>query len=201
MSRARPLGRRPPRAGGDKHAPAPGAGALGLTVFLVSLGVLFAAALVAYAVIRLRAETWRVEGQHLPRGVWVSTLLLAGCSVALQRALAGVRGGRADRLFADLLLGGALALSFVASQLWNWVSFYAWDVLYRGSLYGFTFYMLTGLHALHVIGGLAALGWVAARARRGAYTWAHHAGVRHTAVYWHFLGAVWLVLLGVLLAG
>ncbi|MFH1681903.1 MAG: cytochrome c oxidase subunit 3 [Candidatus Eisenbacteria bacterium] len=70
-----------------------------------------------------------------------------------------------------------------------------------GALFGFTFYMLTGLHAAHVLGGLIALAVVTARAHRGAYSAADHAGIELCARYWHFLDIVWIVLFAVLLVG
>ena len=68
----------------------------------------------------------------------------------------------------------------------------------RTNLYGFLFYLLTGLHALHVVGGLVPLAVTTARAWQGKYTAVAHAGVEHVALYWHFLDVIWLVLFGVL---
>jgi heme/copper-type cytochrome/quinol oxidase subunit 3 len=80
----------------------------------------------------------------------------------------------------------------------NWFAYVVRSVSSAASLYAFGFYVLTGLHALHVIGGLVPLGITTAHARRGAYTASSHAGVDFIAMYWHFLGAVWLVLFVVL---
>jgi cytochrome c oxidase subunit 3 len=69
------------------------------------------------------------------------------------------------------------------------------------NLYGFTFYMLTGLHAAHVIGGLALLAIVTVRAFCGRYSANAHAGVLYSTMYWHFLDGVWLVMFAVMLLG
>jgi len=193
-------GRSPTRA--TKRNPAPGAGSLGLTVFLISIGVLFAASLVAYAVVRLRADSWRPPGvAGLPAGLWVGTALLIACSVFVEKAVVAVRRGMEDRLVRYLWITLALAATFVLAQAWNWFEFHATGVLHRYSLYGFTFYMLTGLHVLHVLGGLVGLVFITARARKGIYSPANQEAVRFNATYWHFLGTVWLVLLGVLVFG
>jgi cytochrome c oxidase subunit 3 len=63
-------------------------------------------------------------------------------------------------------------------------------------LYAFTFYMLTVLHAVHVIGGLAALGVTTTRAFLGRDV---TAGVRYCTVYWHFLLVVWLIVFVVMM--
>jgi cytochrome c oxidase subunit III len=62
------------------------------------------------------------------------------------------------------------------------------------SLYLFTFYVLTALHALHVIGGMVLLAVVTIRAFAGRYSAAYYPGVKYAAMYWHFLDVVWLVM-------
>ena len=189
------------RPAGDRGASVPGAGALGMAWFLVSLGVLFAASIVAYAVVRGRADSWRAPGESLPPGLWIATVLLVATTVAAHRGLAAIRRGDRRRLARVLSVALLLACGFLAAQVWNWIELYDSGALYGPNLYGFTFLMLTGLHALHVVGGLVLLRFVIHRARHGAYSWAHYPGVRHCTVYWHFLDAVWLVLLAVLLVG
>jgi heme/copper-type cytochrome/quinol oxidase subunit 3 len=58
--------------------------------------------------------------------------------------------------------------------------------------------MLTGLHAAHVVGGIALLAIVAARSFRGRYGSGHHPGITYAAMYVHFLDGIWLVLFAVL---
>ena len=53
------------------------------------------------------------------------------------------------------------------------------------------FYAMTGLHAVHVLGGLVPLVMVTVAAFQGMYGRKRHAAVRYTAIYWHFLAAVW----------
>ena len=68
------------------------------------------------------------------------------------------------------------------------------------SLYAWWFYVLTGLHAAHVVGGLVPLTVVAVHARHEDRDPASRAGLTYVEMYWHFLGAAWLVLFaGILL--
>ena len=60
------------------------------------------------------------------------------------------------------------------------------------------FYVLTALHAAHVIGGLIPLIVVYIKARRGRYSRNFHPGVRYVTAYWHFLDVVWVLLFLVL---
>ena len=86
-------------------------------------------------------------------------------------------------------------------QAFNWLELVTGDVGPGTGLYGFTFFMLTGLHAAHVVGGLVPLGITLVRAFLGKYTWGAYGGVRNVALYWHFLDFVWLVLFAVLWFG
>ncbi len=190
------------RPDGDTGAPVRGAGALGMTWFLASLTMLFLASLVGYVVVRARADVWPPPGSPaLPPGLWVSTAIILASSGTAHVAVAGIRKGNQVRLLVGLLATTALGVAFLMLQGFNWVELTAADVRPDRDLYGFTFYMLTGLHAAHVVGGLIPLGITLAKAYLGRYTWASYAGVRHVAIYWHFLDVVWIALFAVLLVG
>jgi len=190
--------------GGDpRHAregaSIPGAGVLGMWIFLATLTVLFLAGIVGYLVVRLKATAWPPPGMpRLPAGLWLATPILVAGSITIQRALALIRAGEraASARWVGATLG--LAAAFLAVQSWNW-----WDLirvrLTAGSnLYAFTFFMLTGLHAAHVVGGIVLLAVVFVRARAGRYGSGHHPGVTYAAMYWHFLDVIWLLLFAVM---
>jgi heme/copper-type cytochrome/quinol oxidase subunit 3 len=177
-------------------------GKLGMRLLIASLAVLFAASITGYIVVRTRAEVWPPEGMPaLPAGLWLSTVLIVVSSLTMMWAVAGIRRDRQRPLRLGLLLTLLLGLSFLASQTVNWFGLVAADVRPGANLYAFTFYLLTWLHALHVVGGLVPLGLVTARAWRGGYSAGFHPGVEYTAMYWHFLDVVWLVLFTVLYLG
>ena len=185
----------------DRGAPAPlDAGRLGMRLLLAALGMLFAASVMGLLVVRSNATAWPPPGvPGLPRGLWLSTLVILAASAAIHWALTGIRRGDAGRLRAGLALTILLGLAFLASQTVNWFALVAANLTAKTNLYGFTYYLLTGLHALHVVGGLVPLSIVTVRAWRGRYSAAAHAGVEYTATYWHFLDGVWLILWAVLL--
>jgi cytochrome c oxidase subunit III len=68
-------------------------------------------------------------------------------------------------------------------------------------LYAWTFYFLTGLHAVHVLGGLIPMFFVTVRAARLGYTRENHRSVAYLAMYWHFLDVAWITLYLTLLWG
>lgn len=189
----------------------PGVGTLGMWIFIASLSTLFAASLVGYLVVRSRALVWPPPDMpRLPAGLWVSTAVILLCSASIHWALSSIRRDRHGMLIGALLITLLLGLVFLVSQAVNW----AWlislnatishameaaadasDAAARaGPLYLFTFYVLTALHGLHVIGGMGLLLAVTARAFSGRYSSAYHPGVKYAAMYWHFLDAVWLVM-------
>lgn len=190
---------RPAQAPAAHGANPPGTGTLGMWFFLLSLAVLFAASLVAFIVVRGRAEQWPPPGMpRLPSGLWLSTLLLLAASGTVQWALAAARAGRQTALRAALASTLALGVLFLVSQTANWMGLVRAQMAMTANLYAFTFYMLTGLHAAHVVGGLVLLAVVNVRAIRGRYGPGYHPGVLYSAMYWHFLDGVWLVMFALL---
>jgi heme/copper-type cytochrome/quinol oxidase subunit 3 len=179
------------------------AGTEGMRLFLLSTAILFGSVLVGFVCVRMLAVSPAPSLPPLPRALWISTLLLLGSSASMQAAVAGVRRGELRRLRLGLAVTLGLACAFLAVQAACWA---AWLEPMRAALgearqtFLLTgFYVLTGLHALHVIGGLVPLLVVNARARAGRYGREHHPGVVYTAMYWHFLDAVWVVTFATLL--
>lgn len=110
-----------------------------------------------------------------------------------------------DRVRRDLSVASLLGAAFLLLQAFAWI---AWllevdDRLADATTYRFAltgFWVLTGLHALHVLGGILPLGLETWLAWRRPSTDVHRAGaIRFSAMYWHFLGVIWLLLYGLLL--
>jgi len=172
----------------------------GMIVLMVSMTVLFTATIIAYVWTRLVNPVWKTpEMPELPLGLFGSTAMIAGLSFAMHLAMRDVRKNKNESLLRDLWLAGAFALAFMLGQAQNWRTMApGLNAPVPHPLYPFTFYMLTGLHAAHVVGGFIPLGITIANARKRRYTSSHHEGVRLCRQYWDFLGIVWLVLLATL---
>lgn len=177
--------------------PGPPAEKIGLVMFLAVVGALFALFASAYFM-RMELPDW----QPLPvsRVLWLNTGVLILSSVALHGAVIAVRRRQMETLRPALLAGGLTALTFLAGQLLAWRELVAEGNFLTTNPASSFFYLLTGMHGLHIIGGLVAL----ARTIRRA--WANTAwdelqlGTELCATYWHFLLFVWLGLF-VLIAG
>jgi cytochrome c oxidase subunit 3 len=68
------------------------------------------------------------------------------------------------------------------------------DMAAKTELYFFLYFAMTGMHALHMIIGIAILGYMIVRARAGAYTTGHVTFVENFGLYWHFVDIIWIFL-------
>jgi cytochrome c oxidase subunit 3 len=166
----------------------------------VTIGVLFTASLVAYVITRMQVRVFRPEAAPgLPIGLLGSTAMIFGVSLSMHSAYRSVVENRQDSLRRGLWLGFAFASAFLVGQGLNWAQMMsAQSILPQRTLFEFTFYLLTGLHAIHVLGGFIPLGIVMVRAAHREYSSSRCDGVRFCVWYWHYLGAIWLVLLAVM---
>ena len=169
-------------------------------VLFGTLSMLFGASIVGYLITRSQNEIWKTASMPgLPLGLLGSTALLACLSAAMHLALRAVRHNRFEAVQRTLFMALLLGIAFVLGQAENWHSMYAATIASETrTLYGFTFYMLTGLHAAHVVGGFVPLYLVLTRARQREYSSSNHEGIKLCTQYWDYLGVVWLVLLSVL---
>jgi cytochrome c oxidase subunit 3 len=177
-------------------APLPAA-KLGLGVFLAVAGSLFALFSSAYMMRMHMAADWRPL--PMPALLWLNTGVLVASSAALHWAQVAARRGQMEGVKAGLLAGGALALAFLAGQLVAWRQLDAEGFYLASNPANSFFYLLTAVHGLHVLGGLAALGRAMAKVWRRLDADRVRLSVELCAIYWHFLLVVWIVLFALLL--
>ncbi|MFQ3787259.1 cytochrome c oxidase subunit 3 [Halomonas sp. A29] len=177
--------------------PAATAPRVGLAVFLAVASSLFALTISAYLMRQEMGHDWRPL--TVPGLLWWNSACLVLGSVALQAAWNAARHGRALQLRRGLLLGGGFTISFILSQALAW-----WQLQHRGVYLSANpanafFFLLTALHALHLLGGLFAWSRSLFRLQRGATPRAMLPSVELCALYWHFLLVVWVILFALLL--
>jgi cytochrome c oxidase subunit 3 len=176
----------------------PVAGPVALNFFIAVVSILFLLLLMAYAA-RMTLEDWRPAPQ--PGLLWQNTIFLILASIAMEWARHSATQGRLDGVKLGMFGGGVFTAAFIAGQI------LAWRQLSNAAFADITnpavafFYLITGLHVCHLLGGLVAWGWVLDRLWRSAGTEAIRESVRLCARYWHFLLIVWLVLFGLLFSG
>lgn len=135
---------------------------------------------------------------NLPIQVWISTFIILASSVTYELFRRSVEGQNLDRSRKYLVATAVLGAIFIASQLIGWIELVNRGLYMRGNPYAGFFYILTGAHAIHVIGGMVALGAVLRR------TWYPAVNETETVYrtnvakavgwYWHLMGGLWIVL-------
>lgn len=178
---------------------------MGMVIFLIVVAIVFVTTILGYIVVRLNpdpAHPWRDDSTPgLPITLVFSTLVLLASSETLHQSLLSARRGDVARCARFASITYWLGVGFVLLQGEAWWSMWRDHVYIDDSLYAWTFYVLTALHVLHILGGLFSLGVVARRAREGRYDHERHNGIVLASMYWHTLDAIWIVLYATLWFG
>ncbi len=183
--------------GGDWN---PGGGATpaevsiaGVWVAIAAIVMLFAA-LTGVMMIRKRiSEEWVATA--LPPIVYWNSVVLLVSSLTLEFSRGSLTAGLSRRFFVWLYVTLALGIAFVAGQV------IAWRELAQRGVYLATdpsssfFYLLTGAHALHLLGGIIALIILVVQAPKIARGLRRRTLLDGTAVYWHFMYGLWVYIL------
>ncbi len=180
----------------SRHSPAAISNeTFGMLVFLLAEVMFFAGLVSAYIVLRSGAAEWRPAGlPPLVRGLSVSnTLLLCASAGSMLLAQLAVRRGDPAGLKMHLLVTLAVGCTFLGVQVYEFYRLLR-IVPFAGNVFGSVFYTLTGLHGLHVLGGVGLLAGVLRRAARGKYGRNRATGVTLSALYWYFVVVVWVFL-------
>lgn len=171
-------------------------GQLGMNIFLASLTVFFLAGILGLVVTRLQSDAWKTPGMpELPLGLVGSTALLLGQTFTFRATESALRRNELARVERGLGLALLFGLGFLGAQALNWRGMIADAAgIEVTSLYLFSFYLLTALHAAHVFGGVLSLAWVYFQATQRAYSSSRTEGLVFARQYWDFLFAVWVLL-------
>ena len=172
-----------------------------MVLFLISLAMVFATVVIAYVVVGVQlgqVGDWRPSGAPgLPRILVVSTILLLGSSITISLASKAAAGAAAPSTVGRwMILTLCLVGGFLFTQGVAWADLVELDLGFTSSLYAWLFYIMTGLHALHVLGGLGPLCVVTRNAFKGKYTSDAYSrrGLVYCGMYWHFIDAAWVIL-------
>jgi cytochrome c oxidase subunit 3 len=171
----------------------------GIWVALAAIGMTFAALTSALYVREGAATDW----QHiaLPGVLWFNTLALIASSVTLEiarrRVSAYMRERGTDRSSSTFWLNATLALGvvFVIGQYMAWLKLRSEGLYLPTNPNSSFFYVFTGVHAVHVLGGLGGLTRLVVKFRNRSL---RRSTMDATSYYWHFMGALWLYLMFIL---
>jgi cytochrome c oxidase subunit III len=178
--------------GGDRQPPSPREIArFGVWLMLGTLSMMFIGFTSAYMVRRIAGD-WRPL--PLPSILWVNTLALLASSVVLEAARRALSAWDLHGAQRSLGLTGLLGALFAGGQVVAWSRLAAQGVFLSSHPHSSFFYMLTGVHLAHLAGGLVWFAAVFTRLRRLAYAPGED-GLGLFAIYWHFVGVLWVYLL------
>ena len=172
---------------------------IGVLVGLASILMMFTALASAYIVRAGLPTSFDWRPMDVPGFVWVSTALLVASSVTFSLARRALRRGEEGAYRAWLTATLLLGLGFLGSQFMAWRQLVARGVYLATNPHSSFFYVLTGLHAVHVVGGLMGLAFLSYYARRGAAGGAQYETKRGAltdavGLYWHFMDGLWVFL-------
>lgn len=166
---------------------------LGMVLFVASEAMFFAAFFAAYFTIRANETTWPPAGiPHLKIDIAsILTVILVLSSVAVQLAVRSTRSGHRRSTLIWLGVTVGLGLCFLGLQLFDYSQL---GFGLKDGPFGTLFYVMTGIHMAHVVGGVAFLSLVLWQAGRGRVSAEHHDSLWAGAIYWDFVDVVWICL-------
>jgi len=175
---------------------------LGMWVTLASIFMLFAGLVAAYALVLPKQALWKPV--RIPWQMWLSTLALVLSSIALQTARFNLRRGRLGSYKKLLTAAVGLGVIFLLSQMMAWSDLALQGVFMMGNPHGSMWFCFTGFHTAHFAGGMIAMSMLLCGAGRLRHEDGEPPLRKHrnfaalTAMYWHFTGALWVALFGLL---
>ncbi|HEU5179292.1 MAG TPA: cytochrome c oxidase subunit 3 [Candidatus Polarisedimenticolia bacterium] len=169
-------------------------GKIMMWLFLMSDAMSFAGLLCAYAAVRMSNPLWPVPSSILGVPLTaLNTFILICSSVTMVKAVSAIQHGNVaglKKFLALTMLGGA---SFLGIQAYEWTHLINEGLTVQKSLFGATFYVLTGFHGCHVLSGVIYLGFILAAAARGRYSAQRWGSVEIVGLYWHFVDLIWIL--------
>lgn len=170
---------------------------IGMWFLLLVVTMTFGGLIGAYIVISTNgAAEWKPFS--LPLQVWISTVLIVASSIAYTVAQKFLKAEKQAKAKNWLLATTVLGAIFISSQILAWFELVRREVYVSSNPYAGFFYVLTAVHALHVVGGICALGFIVLRTWRKTESNEELESRKSAATvvgwYWHFMGALWIVL-------
>ena len=168
---------------------------VGTIVWLSSELMFFAGLFAMYFTARAQANEWPPAPTELNLALAVPvTLVLIASSFTCQMGVFAAERGDVYGLRRWYVVTFVMGLFFVLGQGYEYVNLVREGTTLSSSAYGSVFYLTTGFHGLHVIGGLVAFVFLLMRTRMTKFTPAQATAAIVVSYYWHFVDIVWIAL-------
>jgi cytochrome c oxidase subunit 3 len=181
-----------------KGTPSPKRYSTAITIALVSILMFFMALASAFIVLRRGSDAWVTV--RLPPILWVNTIILIASSFTLEAARRRLSDSNASGFRKLWLLTTSLGILFVTGQFIAWRQLVAQGVYIASNQASSFFYIFTGAHAVHLLGGVGALLYVSLR-KLDKTRISLPAVAEIASYYWHFMDGLWVFLLALLYLG
>lgn len=168
---------------------------LGLWIALGSITMLFAAFTSAY-IVRSAGSDW--VPLDIPPVLWLNTAVIVLSSITMELARRAFRLWRPVAFRKWMFATAVLGTLFLAGQVFAWNQLASQGIYLSSHPHSSFFYVLSGVHAAHLLAGVLSLFYVLALATRYRLTPGESASPVLAATYWHFVGGLWIYLLVVL---
>ena len=162
-----------------------------LWLFIVSIIMIFASLTSAF-IVKQGEGSWL--DYNLPSMFWYNTGIIVISSGLLQWAYFAAKQNQFNKLVTILGATVTLGLVFLIGQWLAWGQLVSMEVYFVGNPAGSFIYVLTGLHAFHLISGIIFLMVVLASATKRRIHSGNMVRMEMCTTYWHFLGALWVYL-------
>ncbi|MDQ6722462.1 MAG: heme-copper oxidase subunit III [Candidatus Dormibacteraeota bacterium] len=184
-------------------------GMMGMYIFLASEVMFFGSLFAMYFYLYGSHPTWPPAAPSDRPEYYVSwfpiplinTVVLLSSGVTCHFALDAMAHDNRRRFFTLLIATIVLGFGFEFGQLYEFISAFARGLNLQANSFASAFFIMTGFHGAHVLGGLILLLLILYRAGRGQFSAQHHVGVAAVTLYWHFVDVVWIFLFGILYLG
>jgi heme/copper-type cytochrome/quinol oxidase subunit 3 len=166
----------------------------GFWLFLSSELLIFCGLIGGFLVTRHYANTWPTHEQLSIGLVSVNTFLLLTSSLTVVLGIENIRQNKSGRLALFILASALLGVLFLAGQAVEYTHLIGTEKFGFGDPFGTAFFILTGLHGLHVLVGVLWAITVSLRARNNIYSASNYTTVEMFGLYWHFVDLVWILI-------
>jgi len=169
--------------------------AMPMLVLGIGSMVMLFAGLTSAIVVRHAEGNWLQF--DMPISFYISTAVILLSSLTMNNAVSFTKKGNTKKATVFIIATFIFGISFACWQISGWSNLNSQNIYFTGrtaNAAGSFFFMLTWLHLMHMVGGLISLLVSAYNSSKNKYSPQNYLGLKLTAVFWHFLGVLWVYL-------
>lgn len=181
---------------------------MGMWVFLVTEILFFGGLFAAYIIYRAWYPDLFIQASDQLNTLWgaVNTVVLIGSSLTVAMAIRSAQLNQKKGLIINLAITIALAFVFMMIKYFEYThkfhlgifpgEFYTFEGIehVKANIFFSIYYMMTGLHGVHVLVGIGLMIWLVVKANRGVFSSEYYTPVEMVGLYWHLVDIIWIFL-------